>query len=89
MANIKAAQAFLYDVTVMYPDGSAMEVIVSASQKISGGDVLMVSGAGGKSRLAVIESAGIMHPQSVPSSKSSSRCYVRKDQTGRAVATVS
>lgn len=88
MANIRAAQAFLYDVTVMYSDGSVMEVIVSSNQKISGGDTLMVTGTGGKSRLAVIEPAGIMHPQSVPSSKSSSRCYVRKDQTGRAVASV-
>lgn len=89
MANIKAAQAFLYDVTVMYSDGSVMEVIVSSANKLAGGDTLMVTGAGGKSRIAVIEPAGIMHPQSVPSSKSSSRCYIRRDQLGRAVASVS
>lgn len=88
MAQIKAAQAFLYEVTVMYADGSEMVVIVASTQKLAGGDTLMVSGAGGKSRVAVIEPAGITHPQSVPSSKSSSRCYVRRDQTGRAVASV-
>ena len=87
MAQVKAAQAFLYDVTVLFANGDGMEVLISSAQQSVAGDTFMVSGGGGKPRLAVIQSAGIMHPQSSPGSRSNPRCYIRRDQTGRAVAT--
>jgi hypothetical protein len=86
VAQIKAAQAFLYDVTVILPDGNDQEILVSSAQKLMAGDTLIVTIGGGKTKLAVIEAAGIMHPQSAPGSRSNPRCFIRRDQTGRAVA---
>jgi hypothetical protein len=87
MAQIKAVPAFMYDVTVMFANGEETQILIATPTQLVAGDTLMVSGGGGKPRLASILPAGIMHPQSAPGTRANPRCYIRRDQTGRAVAT--